>query len=99
MQPRPILTLLRQRGVIDDQPGLVTADQLGSLPPQIRFQRRAIPDACADKMVQPVIAAARAAMGWMLLRSPSPAPASGRQTIPAAAQHPKLSSPDPSHRL
>lgn len=40
--------------MIDDQPRLVTTGHI-RLSPQGCFQRRAVPDPCADKMVQPAI--------------------------------------------
>lgn len=42
--------------MIDDQPSLLTANQIIGLLPQRRFQRRAVPDAGANEMVQPVVA-------------------------------------------
>src|SRR3546814_18780300 len=47
---------LRQRGVVDDQPCLVTADQRIGLAPQGRLQRRAVPKPRTDEVIQAIIA-------------------------------------------
>lgn len=49
-------TLFRQHGVVDDQPSVVTAEQLVCLVPQGCFKWSAHPQASADKMVEPIIA-------------------------------------------
>lgn len=50
------LPLLRERRVINDLPGLATANQGIRLSPQRRLQRRAVPKPRTDEMVEPVIA-------------------------------------------
>ena len=71
------IALLRHRRVVDDQHRIFAADQAIGLNEQFRLQRRRIPEAISDKMVQLVRGrtspgASRAAIGWTLLRSPGP---------------------------
>jgi len=47
---------LRQRGVVDDQPCLVAADQRIGLFPQGRLKRTAVPKARTDEVMQAIIA-------------------------------------------
>lgn len=51
-----VASLLGQRGVVDDQPGIVPANLSVGLGEQRRFQRRGIPDAARNEMVQLVVA-------------------------------------------
>ena len=51
-----VASLLGQRGIVDDQPGIVTADHPVGFGEQHRLQRRGVPDAARDEMVQLVIA-------------------------------------------
>ena len=51
-----VTSLLRQRGVVDDQPGIVAANQPVGFDQQGRFERGCIPDAAADEMMKLVIA-------------------------------------------
>ena len=69
-----MLALLRQRRVIDDQEGVSAAHQPIGFLQQSRLERRPVPGAGGHEVVQLVVAAdaTRAAIGWMLLRSPGP---------------------------
>ena len=51
-----VAALLGQRGVVDDQPGIVPANLSVGLGEQRLLQRRGIPDAARDEVVQLVIA-------------------------------------------
>ena len=51
-----VTPLLRQRRIVDDQPGIVTADLSVGFGEQRRLQRRGVPDAARDEVVQLVIA-------------------------------------------
>jgi hypothetical protein len=51
--------LLRQRGVVDDKDGIGSADQLVRLDSEFLFQRRFVPDAARNEMMQLVVVAGR----------------------------------------
>ncbi len=51
--------LLGKRGIVDDQPGAVTADHLVGLNEQRGLQWRAVPHASGNKMVKLVVGDAR----------------------------------------
>ena len=50
-----VTPLLRQRGVVDDQPGIVAANQLVDFDEQGCFGRSSIPNAATDEMMKLVI--------------------------------------------
>jgi hypothetical protein len=68
------IALLRHRCIVDDQHCVRAADEPVGLNEQFCFQRRRVPDAISDEMMQLIIVARchRAAIGWTLLRSPGP---------------------------
>ena len=68
------IALLRHRCIVDDQHCIFATDEPVGLNEQFCFQRRRVPDAISDEMMQLVIVAraSRAAIGWTLLRSPGP---------------------------
>lgn len=53
--PNRGLALLGKGCVVNDQPGLVAADQLIRLPPQRHLQRPAVPNSDTNEIMQPVI--------------------------------------------
>ena len=50
-----VISLLRQRGIVDDQPGILASDHLVRFGQQCRFERRGVPDPAANEMMKLVV--------------------------------------------